>query len=946
MHEESRYHSDSDRAGDRTNGLPYRVSMQILSVTLKNFKTHKDKHFTFAPGTNAICGENGAGKTSILEAIAWTLFNYRGDYAREDLIRNGSGSAEVTVEFISHRDGRTYTVQRSTTKGYTLFDPQLNERLSYSRIKDEVLPWLREHLGVSPGTDLGELFARTIGVPQGTFTADFLQSAENRKAVFDKVLKVEEYKTVYKDLNSLRRYAEAKVEAIESEIARYEERLAAWEDLQTRHQAIATEIAQNEAQLSALTTQLQGLQQARDTLKAQADRLQQLQTQRQQAQSQMDGQQQAIALLTQSLTQAQQAVNICADTRPAYEAYGAAEAQLQALGTRQTQRQSLQQRQQQLQKTLDNRATDLARLTVQLEGFAAAATEIAALQPQVQEQIRLETQLQQLQQQQQALAQVRGTLQATQSQTAQLERQRQQTTQDIERLQALAQTVAEIPDLEQTRDRLQQQLSHLEAARQFEAELQHLVRQGQERRDRHQAQTEKALQILADWQQDDATLTADQLTPLQTALEFGMGVNQEMLAQIQQILDDLSTQTDAEGLRSRLQFLRQRLTELAKHQTAVATLPERRQQLAQLDTQQAELDKRIQELQQQLAAGTTLNSQLAEVQTALNTLDNPKGRCAYLEQSRQQQPALQKRYDDMQAAQSGIQRQIDEVAQQLQAFADLDAAIAAQTEIKQTHQARYLRYLQYERAAQAEARLTQELQAAQTALAQVQQTRDQAQSELDAAQAQFDPQAAQQVDATYQAVRSQRDRLAGSLPQQQQLLQELQRQIAELKDLAQQRDAAIAEKKKRDRIKRFINFARRAYKEAGPRITERYVQQIAREGDRLFRELLNRPNVALTWTKDYDIVVQEGPNTRRFVNLSGGEQMCAALAIRLALLKVLADIDIAFFDEPTTNMDRPRRESLAEAIGRIRSFSQLFVISHDDTFEKVTENVIFVERDP
>ena len=44
-------------------------------------------------------------------------------------------------------------------------------------------------------------------------------------------------------------------------------------------------------------------------------------------------------------------------------------------------------------------------------------------------------------------------------------------------------------------------------------------------------------------------------------------------------------------------------------------------------------------------------------------------------------------------------------------------------------------------------------------------------------------------------------------------------------------------------------------------------------------------------------------------------------------------------------MDRPRRESLAEAIGRIRSFNQLFVISHDDTFEKVTENVIVVERD-
>ena len=129
-------------------------------------------------------------------------------------------------------------------------------------------------------------------------------------------------------------------------------------------------------------------------------------------------------------------------------------------------------------------------------------------------------------------------------------------------------------------------------------------------------------------------------------------------------------------------------------------------------------------------------------------------------------------------------------------------------------------------------------------------------------------------------------------------------------------------------------------------ISYEYVHTISREADRLFRELMNRPNVALEWTRDYEIQVQEGAHSRRFINLSGGEQMCAALAVRLALLRVLADIDIAFFDEPTTNMDRPRRESLADAIANIKSFRQLFVISHDDTFEKVTENVILVEREP
>ena len=64
------------------------------------------------------------------------------------------------------------------------------------------------------------------------------------------------------------------------------------------------------------------------------------------------------------------------------------------------------------------------------------------------------------------------------------------------------------------------------------------------------------------------------------------------------------------------------------------------------------------------------------------------------------------------------------------------------------------------------------------------------------------------------------------------------------------------------------------------------------------------------------------------------------LAIRLGLLKQLSDIRVAFFDEPTTNLDAERRENLAEQIGSIKHFDQLFVISHDDTFEGHMDNEI------
>ena len=311
----------------------------------------------------------------------------------------------------------------------------------------------------------------------------------------------------------------------------------------------------------------------------------------------------------------------------------------------------------------------------------------------------------------------------------------------------------------------------------------------------------------------------------------------------------------------------------------------------------------------------------------------------------QQRDKVQQQYKALEATRVAGVQQLDAIATQLKTFDQLDADVQQQQQHKQENQPAYLLYLQNQQAAgQAEA-LEAEHKQAVAALAAAQKQKADLDKTLVALLANFDPAAFAVVDKQYADINSQADRLRGSLPQLQQRFIDLTAQIEALKATAQKRDDAQLELKQRDRIKRFVKFARTVYKTAGPRITERYVQNISREADRLFRELLGRANVALTWNADYEITVQEGAHTRRFLNLSGGEQMCAALAVRLALLKVLADIDVAFFDEPTTNMDRPRRAGLAEAIARIKSFNQLFVISHDDTFEQVTETVITVERE-
>ncbi len=103
---------------------------------------------------------------------------------------------------------------------------------------------------------------------------------------------------------------------------------------------------------------------------------------------------------------------------------------------------------------------------------------------------------------------------------------------------------------------------------------------------------------------------------------------------------------------------------------------------------------------------------------------------------------------------------------------------------------------------------------------------------------------------------------------------------------------------------------------------------------------------------NFEITLEELGEKRPFGSLSGGEQMAAALSVQLALLMQLSDVRLAFFDEPTTNMDAARRERLAEQISRITKkqiggkpiFDQLFIISHDDTFHDYFDHEIVIDK--
>ena len=175
-------------------------------------------------------------------------------------------------------------------------------------------------------------------------------------------------------------------------------------------------------------------------------------------------------------------------------------------------------------------------------------------------------------------------------------------------------------------------------------------------------------------------------------------------------------------------------------------------------------------------------------------------------------------------------------------------------------------------------------------------------------------------------------------------IEQLKSEVNRMKELEVERKEYDFKERRLKGVRTLLEFIRATVNESSPRMAEALIHKTSREANQIFCQIMNDFSHELQWKKDYDVVVNMYGQDRGFVQLSGGEQMTAALSIRLAILQEMSDAGLVFFDEPTTNLDETRRRTLTEQIEQIHGFEQIFVISHDDSFESITENLIRVEK--
>lgn len=163
--------------------------MKINRLHLENYRIHENLDVEFDKGINLLLGDNGKGKSSILEAIGYALFGSDLRGTQKEAIQYGKKSGKILVEFTGI-DGEEYIVTRRLPGGTTIYkksNPELELQGKEERI--------RELCGIKG--DIKDIYDNVIVAKQNEFISSFKATGKDREKIFDRVFNTEIYRKIY-----------------------------------------------------------------------------------------------------------------------------------------------------------------------------------------------------------------------------------------------------------------------------------------------------------------------------------------------------------------------------------------------------------------------------------------------------------------------------------------------------------------------------------------------------------------------------------------------------------------------------------------------------------------------------------------------------------------------------------------------------------------------------
>src|SRR5437764_1868299 len=1013
--------------------------MLITRVELENIKSYRQVNLDFRRGTTAVSGVNGAGKTTVVEAIGFALFDFL-LYNQAQFVREGEKYGRIVIHLIGS-DDRVYTVERRCGAGayWFIYDQEADYRVEQ---RTDVLDKLHELFGIDRERSLKALFRDALGVPQGFFTSIFLEGASDRKLKFDALLQIEDYKNAADYLLEVQKEYREQVQVQLSEIQRLEFETRELEDWRGKLKELREIDQQQTTQITQWTQQLEQLEVRSTVQTKQRDELRQLENRFEKNKHTYESAQLRLEERKKELDLAHTATRVVEESRADYQRYQRAEELLKQLRLDAQKRNALRQQQSTLSSTQAKVQTTIAHLNARLEEVAAAGRRIVELSPHVDEQVELEKQRDELTRKAAQYDELVKEGKRLVQQHAGYLQQQEALQQRINEIEPLLSMAALLQERIEAVARLRAQLNERSSRQRLLSEKREQLRQKQEERETFATRLRKAESAIA--KIEEHRHEAEELPALQQHYEqFSeqryrlegniegyarsrqqsagglcpflhepcLNIKQRGIASLESYFDGLlaedrdrldgicqqqSTLSEritfvkkyADALDKLGQYVEQRdnqaehlqrlaieiarleretgamaqdmetfkhidkqialaeaaRTESQKADAAVRELEGLRMQVQQLQEQAQQCDALVQERRQQAKELRGSDEQLKEVEQALAQLNDPRGQTKAQHEIIRQEPTYQRQLQAEEQKLQATEQQLQALDRQLQVYADLDVRIGEHEAVLQQSSNGYDTYLKNVQTARL---LPQRQQAHQEILGATQlaqQALQVAEHAYQQARAASNEEELEAVSAEIKQLQIGLSDLVGKIQQAQKDIRNLELKIEQAEAFLIELEAAQKEKATLEELQTMMEQFRKLIKEAAPHVLKAMLGDISAEANRIFGEIMGDRSAQLSWQNDYEIILRRQGVNRTFAQLSGGEQMSAALSVRLALLKKLSTLNIAFFDEPTQNMDELRRTNLAEQIRRVRGFDQLIVISHDDTFEQGLDSLVRLRK--
>ena len=984
--------------------------MRIVSIHLKNIKSHRDTELTFAPGINVLSGANGSGKSTIFQAIGYALFGVNAqDFVSraERFLTIGSKRGEIGVVF-EPGEGELYRVTRTVGPaakwllakgGDAGFEIEEHANIQETELRIASL------LGLAGGRPLADQFKLVIGPFQNDFLGPFvIRQPTKRQDAFDEILGIDAWRKTFEGTKSLASTILAKIDTLQAEASGKQEQVSVLPAKELELADLRRSAAAKQAQLELQLAELQRVTALLDASDAQKLRIES-------AQSGLQGLEERVAsgkdhIATQQLLteQSKGAAAVLSAASVGKKSYDAAEARLKLLRADEQQKSLNERRLAELDKEQSGIRAALGIETRELAELGASIdTEFAR---QTAEEKSLGEALSELKKREEEanrrLAQVNGSALLFRELPlhrienvmpyllVSLERMAAIDAQSAERLGLLTGKVAlqaeagGVAARQEELERVQAERSELSGRRLSLVEGREKIGAGDcpffhepcknleagggvevfdsriELLDAEIVRLDERAEALA------VRLASAQAAARELARVEQVGLELEKSGREQEALEREFAGKLAEMAASELPAaFRQWLALAGLAGSVVEELPqgefvqagppgERRAQLcAWSEAWQALLASSERCLAAMLKQAEEpvhgCAMRLAELNARSEAL---AGKHKELAASRERSLQRGKEIEVRQGKLASVAGEFAAQKAALVAHAGLEDAISCAVEELERFQPDRDNFIANQKAAEELVKRQETLDKYQARLQELEVELVVKRQELQGLAAGYQAEQHEVVKKDRELLLSAVATLKAEIAGLAEGVTRLEGEISALAVLAEEIAGKLASIERLKEQGTLVKFLRnQVFKNVSSQLSERFREEISSRADRIYR-CISESDEELFWGDGYQIVLKdmaEGEIRERSDDqLSGGQMMSAVVALRLALLQTIG-ARIAFFDEPTSNLDVERRENLAKAFRAIdvgqdevteHWYDQLFLVSHDVSFTEITDQTI------